>query len=365
MSVYRTSSGKWKAEVYHPSGRRVTKVKDTERAAQLWEAEQLVAFARGDTRDPRAGNITVGAWYERWHAVSGGEPSTRKRTESFWSTRIEARWSSWPMAAITRLDAKGWVGELKAEVSPFTGRPLSADTVHKLVLVMSALYAAALEESPPLVVSNPFARLGKKVLPTIPPSPIFWYEDEEIDAILDAIPRLSDRVLVEVGFWVGLRPGELFGLFGDRVNWMRSTVEVTRVETREEGLREYPKTEKSHRTVPVPPNPMKGLCEVIAGRDLRGRVFLSPDGDPIDDSNFLKRVWNPAIRRAGVRPYNPRAMRHTAATRLVMAGVDLYRVQDLLGHEKYATTQRYAHLKPQAHDAIRDAWERRPQGRTG
>jgi len=51
-------------------------------------------------------------------------------------------------------------------------------------------------------------------------------------------------------------------------------------------------------------------------------------------------------------------MRHTAASWLVMDGVDLYRVQALLGHESFATTQRYAHLAPEAHDKVRESWRR-------
>lgn len=365
MSVKQLDSGRWQFEVYDPSGKRHYGTFDLKKIAETEEAKLLVRFAAGDTRDPRAGNITVGAWYERVHAVSGGEPGTRKRTESFWTTRVGPKWADWPMAAITRLEAKAWVGELTAEISPSTGKPLAADTIAKIVQVMSSLFAAALDETPPLVVVNPFARLGKKVMPTIPPAPIYWYEHDEIDAILEAIPRLSDRVLVELGFWVGLRPGELFGLFGDRVRWMRDTLEVTRVETRN-GLREYPKSRKSFRDVPVPPDQMAGLREVISGRDPHAdRIFLTPQGEAIDDSNFRQRVWKPAIARAGVRYYDPRVMRHTAATDLIMAGVDPRRVQALLGHERYSTTERYAHLKPSAHNDIRDAWASRRQRRIG
>ena len=42
-------------------------------------------------------------------------------------------------------------------------------------------------------------------------------------------------------------------------------------------------------------------------------------------------------------------------------GVPLYDVQALLGHESYRTTERYAHLAPDAHDKVVQSWERRHQ----
>jgi site-specific recombinase XerD len=55
-------------------------------------------------------------------------------------------------------------------------------------------------------------------------------------------------------------------------------------------------------------------------------------------------------------------MRHTAASWLVLDGVPLYDVQALLGHESFTTTQRYAHLKPDAHAKVKDSWQRRAEG---
>lgn len=52
-------------------------------------------------------------------------------------------------------------------------------------------------------------------------------------------------------------------------------------------------------------------------------------------------------------------MRHTAASWLVIDGVPLYDVQALLGHESYRTTERYAHLAPDAHDKVVQSWARR------
>ncbi|HET6675963.1 MAG TPA: tyrosine-type recombinase/integrase, partial [Nitrospiraceae bacterium] len=53
-------------------------------------------------------------------------------------------------------------------------------------------------------------------------------------------------------------------------------------------------------------------------------------------------------------------LRHTFATRLVQAGVDLYKVQRLLGHKSPAMTQRYAHHYP---ESLRDGVEILDRGR--
>jgi integrase len=56
--------------------------------------------------------------------------------------------------------------------------------------------------------------------------------------------------------------------------------------------------------------------------------------------------WTAALKEAKVQNFHWHDLRHTFASRLVMAGVDLYTVKELLGHAVIAVTMRYAHLAP-------------------
>jgi site-specific recombinase XerD len=101
----------------------------------------------------------------------------------------------------------------------------------------------------------------------------------------------------------------------------------------------------------------------MSGRPRDFLVFTAPEGGPVTDGHFRNRVWYPAVAGAGIRRFPPRIMRHTAASWLVQDGAPLYDVQALLGHEDYATTQRYAHLAPDAHSKVIESWKRRRDAR--
>jgi site-specific recombinase XerD len=61
-------------------------------------------------------------------------------------------------------------------------------------------------------------------------------------------------------------------------------------------------------------------------------------------SQFLGRRFQTLVDRAGIAGVTLHTLRHTCASRLVQAGVDLYVVQKWLGHSTIVTTERYAHL---------------------
>lgn len=65
-----------------------------------------------------------------------------------------------------------------------------------------------------------------------------------------------------------------------------------------------------------------------------------------DRSESLKEAFKGACARAGITGLRFHDLRHTFATWLSLAGVDLPTVKELLGHATILTTMRYAHPNP-------------------
>lgn len=86
---------------------------------------------------------------------------------------------------------------------------------------------------------------------------------------------------------------------------------------------------------------------------MSGYVFRDENGDMID-ADKLKKEFKKAVKESGIAHFRFHDIRHTFATRLVQAGVDLYKVSKLLGHKDISTTQRYAHHYP---ESLRDGVE--------
>ena len=64
-------------------------------------------------------------------------------------------------------------------------------------------------------------------------------------------------------------------------------------------------------------------------------------------STNLGRLWAKSVEKSGVADFRFHDLRHTAASRMVMAGVDLHAVKEILGHKTLTMTQRYSHLSPE------------------
>jgi site-specific recombinase XerD len=73
-------------------------------------------------------------------------------------------------------------------------------------------------------------------------------------------------------------------------------------------------------------------------------LWLYPNGKPMSQYWLTRRV-SAAGKAIGIKDLYPHRLRHTCATRLLNAGMDITRIQKLLGHEMISTTMIYAKVQ--------------------
>jgi integrase len=99
---------------------------------------------------------------------------------------------------------------------------------------------------------------------------------------------------------------------------------------------------KSGRTRRVPMNAtLRAALAPLKEQATGATIFAQRDGSPY---RSIRTAFQTACRRAGLKGVTPHVLRHTFASRLVMAGVDLRTVQELGGWSSLDLVQRYAHL---------------------
>ena len=102
------------------------------------------------------------------------------------------------------------------------------------------------------------------------------------------------------------------------------------------------------RVVPVGDAALSAIDDYLAQRRTRnGPLFTNHRGGRLT-TRSVHRIVRSQARAAGIdRRVSPHTLRHTFATHMLGEGADLRLIQELLGHRRLSTTQRYTHVSPE------------------
>jgi integrase/recombinase XerC len=143
-----------------------------------------------------------------------------------------------------------------------------------------------------------------------------------------------DRLLFEILYGCGLRVGEAVGLSTDDIDQTERWLRV-----RGKG--------KKERQVPYGSKAAEALASYLTDRtptDDSRALFLNHHGKRITDRGARNIVKFYAAYVAGDSSIHPHTLRHAFATHLLSDGADLRSIQELLGHARLSTTQKYTRV---------------------
>ncbi|MDR7385256.1 tyrosine-type recombinase/integrase [Promicromonospora iranensis] len=368
MAYYRKlPSGNWQATVRTPSG-RIPRTNPLKTVVKEWAVRTEAEIAAGIWKDPRKReSLTLAQWQERWKESRVVEAETARADEGSWRLHLRDHLGDKLLADITKLDVELWVAK-RAKVAEAQAKAAEAKdeavtkargraAIRRALNYLKACLEAAADNN--LIDAN----VARKVEPPADPEDLVdWFTREEVDKILAEMRRRkweSAAVMTELMCWLGLRWGEAAALTGADVDWLRRRVSVTHVLTQAGKDKPYPKTSASLRELPAPQWLLNHMSALLADRERDARIVVTRRGGRnLSGSNWRNHTWDVALEAAGIDHGTPHTCRHTCASWLVQDGVPLYEVKRQLGHASIQTTEVYAHLAPDRHDAVTDAWAR-------
>ena len=339
--ITKLESGNWRAQYRGRDGRRRSITRPTKAEARAEALERESEVRRGVWQDPELAKISFETWKDRWLKGRVVEGNTQRKNDSHLRNHVLPRWKTVPLDGIEQLDVQEWVADMRR-------RKVGAETITSAVTLLGTILQAAVDHK--LLRVNPARGVD---LPEVPKQPFRIISTVERDKILAELGSV-DALMTRLGYSLGLRWGEVAGLHSHRIDLSRLELHVVEVLTRHEGIKAYPKSRKSRRTLPLTQSLADDLKAHLATVQSRSRLF--PD---LHYSNWRRRVWVPAV--AGLDEPLPtfHDLRHSCCTNLIADGVDVASAQAFMGHESLRTTERYVHVTPNARDRIRAVLEAR------
>ena len=220
-------------------------------------------------------------------------------------------------------------------------RGLSKTSVARALAALRSLYRwlaqeGEVEQNPAALVATP--KLPKK-LPRVPTI-------EEVNTVLDSeMPECSafserDQVILELLYGCGIRNSELIGINLDDIRWSNEVV-LVRGKGRKERYVPFGDSAKAAVQAYLPAR-QRVLGETR--RTSERALLINLRGARLTTRSVGRIVKQIAVARGLSPDVHPHTLRHAFGTHMLEEGADLRAIQEMLGHERLSTTQRYTQL---------------------
>lgn len=262
-------------------------------------------------------------------------------------------------------------GHIQKVLTAMRDRGVCSNTRRRLYSVLSTSLDSAVDWG--TLEQNPAAQVQ---IPRREVKEMRAMSREEVRRLLAVTDRGRWAELFRTAVVTGMRPGEVFGLRWDDIDFEHSFISVQRSlvwkgKPAEGWLLVPPKTKRGLRQVAIPRSLADALAALRrkqeeakrkAGRDYQdeGFVFANRLGRPVYPKQFVRQVFKVALGHAGlprsIRLYD---LRHTCATLLLKSGEHVKVVSERLGHSNISITlEIYVHVLPGMQEGAATRMER-------
>jgi integrase len=250
---------------------------------------------------------------------------TQDSYKRIYKMHIKDTFGSKKIDSIKVSDINAWQVKLLDKLNP--------KTVHGIRLVLSGIFMDAYKDD--LIKYSPISKADHITLQENENNKSF-----SIDEIYKILENVDERMkcFFAMGFFTGMRTGELIGLKWSDIDFDKKTIKIER--SIRKGVEDLPKTKSSKREIEIidvlMPYIQKHLTFVKPNATYVFETYKNEPFTSCDKINVF--YWRPALKNANIPYIRLYQMRHTFATMMIGNGEDILWVSNMLGHKNSTTT---------------------------